>query len=622
MNGDSNHIDLSVLKKLESELNKCRTELKQKNEECSTERARLFSVLDRLPALVYLIAPDHTISFTNRFFQDRFGDPSNKPCYLVFHGRTQPCEPCRSFEVIKKGNYQTWIRHLDNGDSYEYYDYPFIDTDGTEMVLKFGIDITRRNLAETAWRLSENKFYKAFQCNPEPITITTLEQGYYVEVNDAWVENTGFERSEALGKSGTDLGLWISPADRMLFLNNIMENGSLHNYEVQYCTKFGELKYYLVSAEIIDMNDTLHLLCVHKDVTKRKKAENALRQSEEKFSKVFHGSPVMLALIDEQNSKILDVSDEWLNVTGYDKEQIVGQSIMDLKLYDDPLLMEEYMNRYKETDKLENVEIDLITKTGDIRQILVNIQKVFVDGAAYHLTACIDITEQKRIEQEIARLDRLNLIGEMAASIGHEIRNPMTAVRGFLQMLSEQDHYQQDKMYFDLMIEELDRANAIISEYLSMARNKSVYLQPKYLDQVVKTIYPILEADANYQGMNIKLDLGKPPMPFIDEKEIRQMILNLARNGMEAMAPGGTLTIGTMMEENEIVLFVKDEGPGVDPKIQDKIGTPFLTTKNKGTGLGLAVCYSIAARHQAKLEFESSSNGTTFKLRFPQHENQ
>jgi signal transduction histidine kinase len=73
-----------------------------------------------------------------------------------------------------------------------------------------------------------------------------------------------------------------------------------------------------------------------------------------------------------------------------------------------------------------------------------------------------------------------------------------------------------------------------------------------------------------------------------------------------------------MIEKNEIVLFVKDEGTGVDPKIQDKIGTPFLTTKIKGTGLGLAVCYSIAARHQAKLEYETNSNGTTFKLRFPQ----
>ncbi|MPN56485.1 Sporulation kinase A [bioreactor metagenome] len=108
-------------------------------------------------------------------------------------------------------------------------------------------------------------------------------------------------------------------------------------------------------------------------------------------------------------------------------------------------------------------------------------------------------------------------------------------------------------------------------------------------------------------------------MPVIDQNEIRQVILNLARNGLEAMESGGTLTIGTTAEKGEIILYVKDEGPGLKPEFIDKIGTPFFTTKEKGTGLGLAVCYSIAARHKAKLEFESSFRGTTFKMRFREH---
>jgi signal transduction histidine kinase len=169
------------------------------------------------------------------------------------------------------------------------------------------------------------------------------------------------------------------------------------------------------------------------------------------------------------------------------------------------------------------------------------------------------------------------------------------------------------------MIEELDRANEIISEFLGMAKNKMVYLQPQYIDQVVKAIYPMLEADANYKEIKIELDLSKPPMPIIDQNEIRQVIFNLARNGMEAMVSGGTLIIGTTVEKGDIVLYVKDEGPGLKPEIIDKIGTPFFTTKEKGTGLGLAVCYSIAARHNARLEFETSPQGTTFKMRFPQH---
>jgi two-component system, sporulation sensor kinase E len=228
-----------------------------------------------------------------------------------------------------------------------------------------------------------------------------------------------------------------------------------------------------------------------------------------------------------------------------------------------------------------------------------------------------NITAKKDMEANIARLERLNLIGEMAASIGHEIRNPMTAVRGFIQLLNEQEYYAKDKAYFDLMIEELDRANLIISEYLGMAKDKIIDLQPQYLDQVVKAIYPMLEADANHKGININLDLTKTPMTLIDKNEIRQLILNMARNGVEAMSAGGTLTIGTTTKDSEIILFIADQGHGLDSNLIENLGTPFLTTKDNGAGLGLAVCYSIAARHNAGIDFTTGSEGTTFYVRFP-----
>lgn len=220
------------------------------------------------------------------------------------------------------------------------------------------------------------------------------------------------------------------------------------------------------------------------------------------------------------------------------------------------------------------------------------------------------------MEKEIARLDRLNLVGEMAASIGHEIRNPLTTVRGFLQMLHNMECYEKDKLYFTLMIEELDRANAIISEYLGIARNKKIDLVPGSLDQVVQSLNPMLQADAHYRDMEIRLQLCNPPLTVIDESEIRQLILNIARNGMEAMSPGGVLTIGTFTEGNHVILLIKDQGHGLAPDIIEKLGTPFLTTKEQGTGLGMAVCYSIAHRHQAKIEIETGPGGTAFMVYF------
>lgn len=228
-----------------------------------------------------------------------------------------------------------------------------------------------------------------------------------------------------------------------------------------------------------------------------------------------------------------------------------------------------------------------------------------------------EISERRRSEHEMARLDRLNLIGEMAASIGHEIRNPMTTIRGFLQMVNEREDNDKFKNYYKLMIEELDRANSIITEYLSMAKDKSVNIQPRYLNSIIRTLYPMIRADASYTDKQVNLELGLPPKLLFDEKEIRQLIMNLVRNGLEAMDRGGVLTIRTKVDGSEAVLEVEDQGTGIPPEVIEKIGTPFTTTKENGTGLGLAVCYSIAHRHNARIDVATGPEGTTFFVRFP-----
>jgi len=229
-----------------------------------------------------------------------------------------------------------------------------------------------------------------------------------------------------------------------------------------------------------------------------------------------------------------------------------------------------------------------------------------------------DVTEHIQMGNEIARLDRLDLIGEMAACIGHEIRNPMTTVRGFLQIIREKKECQNFHMFFDLMMEELDRANQIIKEFLCLANNKAVKLQYANLNSVLQAIKPLILADAAMLDQNVILDLGRIPNVVIDLNEIRQLILNLARNGLEAMSSGQTLLVRTFIDGDQVVLSVEDEGHGIDEIIIDKIGTPFLTTKENGTGLGLAVCFKIAARHNAVIDFKTSSEGTAFFVRFPQ----
>ncbi|WP_407305679.1 ATP-binding protein [Desulfosporosinus sp. SB140] len=239
-----------------------------------------------------------------------------------------------------------------------------------------------------------------------------------------------------------------------------------------------------------------------------------------------------------------------------------------------------------------------------------------LDGTPLFLMQLLDITKRKLAEEEIAHLDRLNLVGELAASIAHEVRNPMTTVRGFLQILKSKNSIPENTEYYDLMISELDRANSILTEFLSVAKtSKQLFTQVK-LNNLVDSLYPLVMADATNQDKQVLLDTEDVPELSVNEREMRQLVLNLTRNGLEAMSPKGILTIRTYQDADSIVLAVQDQGTGISHEILERIGTPFQTTKEGGTGLGLSTCFAIAERHNAKIEVTSSASGTRFLVRF------
>jgi signal transduction histidine kinase len=219
-------------------------------------------------------------------------------------------------------------------------------------------------------------------------------------------------------------------------------------------------------------------------------------------------------------------------------------------------------------------------------------------------------------EKNWARLSRLHLVGQMAASIGHEVRNPMTTVRGYLQMFRNNESYIEHRDRFDIMIAELDRANSIITEYLSLAKNKAIHLKKGNINSVITNLFPLIQANALEIGHSVLLETNNVPDILFDKEEICQLILNLIRNSLEATPLGGTIVLRTSIVDEQVVLSVHDTGPGIPQNILDQIGTPFLTTKDAGTGLGLSVCYRIAERNKASIQVKTSNRGTNFFVIF------
>lgn len=416
----------------------------------------------------------------------------------------------------------------------------------------------------------------------------------------------------------------IHPEDLDALIKEIKDhlNGQtpIYKSEFRVITKTGSIKWILGRGKIVAKNqaeqpERMVGTCI--DITERKRIEEALRLSEKLLSKAFNASPVIMAITTLDEGRFIKVNSAFCRTLGYDEKEIISKTTFSIAFWDDYVDRIIIKQKLEQNEPVKDMQTYFRKKNGEKVLGLYSAEKIEINNEPCILSVFTDITEQKKMEVEMARLDRLNVVGEMAASIGHEIRNPMTTVRGFLQLLQQNNNYQLDREHFDLMIEEIDRANSIITEFLSLAKNKTVELELTNLNSIINKLMPLLQAEAMSRDQYIKAELTELPDLYLDKKEIRQLILNLVKNGLEAMPSAGFVTIATFICNSSVVLAIKDQGSGIDINLLEKIGTPFLTTKEQGTGLGLAVCYRIANRHNAAIDFKTSSKGTTFYVNFP-----
>jgi two-component system, sporulation sensor kinase B len=221
---------------------------------------------------------------------------------------------------------------------------------------------------------------------------------------------------------------------------------------------------------------------------------------------------------------------------------------------------------------------------------------------------------------EMVYLDKLNMIGQLTASIAHEIRNPLSTVRGFIQFLSNDTEDEQFKKYSPLILEELDRTNSIITNYLKVAKPEPFQLSVVPLHKVINDCVVLMRPFASYSNVSIIWDDIGQVYVRGDEQHLKQAIMNVIKNGIEASNTQGTISIEIIKDyfEDNVELIIKDNGRGMTPEQLKHIGLPFYTTKTKGTGLGSMVTNKIIREMNGHIEYESETNkGTTVKIILP-----
>lgn len=237
-------------------------------------------------------------------------------------------------------------------------------------------------------------------------------------------------------------------------------------------------------------------------------------------------------------------------------------------------------------------------------------------GQRGYLTVILNLKDFQGLSDVFQRLEELNLVGKIAGSVAHEVRNPLTVVRGHLQLLSWDKTLKKHNEKLETMILEIDRAVEILTELLYMSKPTQSKLERNNINTVLNSLFQLLNAEALVNLHEVVYELSPVPDVMLDKKRFRQVVLNLVNNGFQAMENHSSIIIRTYSKDSKVYFSVKDHGNGIPPEVLKRMGTPFLTTKTNGTGLGLASCYNIVAQHGASMEIDTGPEGTTFTIAF------
>ncbi|MCA1960928.1 MAG: PAS domain S-box protein, partial [Desulfomonile sp.] len=504
-----------------------------------------------------------------------------------------------------------------------------ISHEGRPATLANVIDITDQKRAESALRESEARYRELFE-NASDIIYTHDLQGRYTSVNQA-VSILGYTPEEFLSLSFTDLiDPTYLPIAQEQFRKKI-EDGVISTgpYELLVRAKNGTLLWFEVTSRVIkEGNKPVGVHGIGRDITARKRAEQALAESEEKFRLIVQNASD--AILVAQDGVLKFVNPACSTLVGYSEEELTSRVFTDfIHPEDKRLVLERYQRRLR-GDAVPNVyPFRVVDKFGSIKWVEINAVLITWAGRPATLNFLTDVTAKRRIEEELAKIERLESLGIVAGGIAHDFNNILTAIVGNIS-LGKLLAYQPDKLMNRLSEAEKAcvQAQGLTQQLLTFAKGGTPIKK-------LASVRPIVRDSCQFavRGSNVKCEYSLPdnlwPAEF-DEGQIGQIINNLVINADQAMPQGGVIRVAAenvMIDQDQglplkdgpyLKITIRDQGIGIPQEILPRIFDPYFTTKRKGSGLGLATSFSIAKNHDGFITAESEPGaGASFSLYLP-----
>jgi two-component system NtrC family sensor kinase len=495
-------------------------------------------------------------------------------------------------------------------------------------------DITERKKFEKELKESEEKFRNLFERVRHGLFIST-RQGRFLDCNQAMLELAGYGDKEKFLEIDIAKDLYVNAEDRRKFQKLIEQYGFVKDLEVEFKKKSGEKITVLLTAHAKrdENGKIIGYEGLNIDISERKRMERELKEANEFLMNLIESS-VDGIIVTDMKGNILIFNRGAENILGYKAEEVVGK--MNIRSIYEPGVGKEVMEKLKSPDyggvgRLTSFPIVHRRKDGELIEGDLSASVIYNDEGREIASIGIfkDLRERLGIERELREMqqallqsEKLAAMGRLTSQIAHELNNPIYGIMNTLELLkTEIPPESKRRRILELSLSEIQRLAEMLKNMLSFSKPEEEKRRPVNLNELIEGILLVMEKQMRESNVSVETHLDSSvPEVMASTNQMRQVMLNLFKNAKEAMPKGGTLTIRTAREENDVVIRIRDTGVGIPEEIRDRIFEAFFTTKQKvkGVGLGLSVCYGIVKDHGGEIKLESEvEKGTTFTIRLP-----
>ncbi|WP_231506380.1 PAS domain S-box protein [Paenibacillus sp. UNC451MF] len=490
-----------------------------------------------------------------------------------------------------------------------------------DKILSIGRDVTERMLTEQALINSQRSLAEAQRIASIGSWEWDLERDE-IYCSEELFRIHGITDNKITGRFETLLH-FVHPEDHALLLamlKRAIDEG--HNFSLECRLKLSdnnEKHVHIQGVVVLDeQGQSSRIQGTLQDISEQKKMQQLLEETIDRYTSLKRYNPDAIISLDK-TGYIVSVNPAAEQITGYSAQELNEFHYTDLFYYEDVGRAQQWFQQFMKNESVDCGEMRIVGKDGSVIDLLITPAPIII---RHEMVGCYvmvkDITEQKRKDELLRKSEKLSVVGQLAAGVAHEIRNPLTALKGFVKLMMHSDA--QFPRYLSIMKEELDRIELIVSELLMLSKPQTLQLKVTDLKDLVEEVQTLIGTQAIMKNIEIQLAAEQGPFTVhCDPNQIKQVIINFLKNAIEAMTREGIIQIVLSVDAlGHARLQIIDQGCGIPEDKLPRLGEPFFTTKEGGTGLGLMVSQKIIEHHGGKMSITSRVNyGTMVEVSLP-----